>query len=147
MGWWMTIEEIMESWAKDCDIDRTELGEESLKIPQLHNKYYKMYATERLRLRKLEADLKSLKLEKYEFYTQGPNPETPKEWKLPPRGLVLKADVQMYMDADAQLVDASLRIGLQQEKVEYLENIIKTLSTRNFIIKNAIEWHRFTHGG
>ena len=38
----MTMEEIMEAWSNDSNIDRTELGEESLKIPQLHSKYYKM---------------------------------------------------------------------------------------------------------
>ena len=39
----MTIDEINDEWTKDSNIDRTELGEESLKIPQLHNKYLKIY--------------------------------------------------------------------------------------------------------
>lgn len=142
----MTLEEIMDSWSKDCDIDRTELGEESLRIPQLHSKYYKIFAQERLKLRKMESEFKAMKLEKYEFYTQGPSDETPSHWRLPPRGMVLKADVPMYMDADRDVIDFSLRIGYQQEKIEYLENIVKTLNNRNFMIKNAIEWHRFTHG-
>ena len=143
----MNIDELMDMWSKDSDIDRTELGEESLKIPQLHSKYYKLFATERLRLKKMEADFKILKLEKYEFYTQGPTEESrDRGWKLPPRGLVLKADVSMYMEADDDLIQTSLKIGLQQEKVDYLENIIKSLVNRNFNIKNAIEWHKFTHG-
>ena len=57
----MTLEDIFELWSKDCDIDRTELGEESLKIAQLHAKYFKIFSTERLSLRKLQSDLKVLK--------------------------------------------------------------------------------------
>jgi len=142
----MTLEDIMEMWSKDCDIDRTELGEESLKIPQLHSKYYKLFSTERLRLRKMEADFKTLKFEKYEFYTQGPNEDTPREWKLPSRGLILKSDIPMYMESDGDIIDTSLKIGYQQEKVEYLEAAIKSLVNRGYSIKNAIDWHRFTHG-
>ena len=44
----MTLEDIFELWSKDCDIDRTELGEESLKIAQLHAKYFKIIRTQRL---------------------------------------------------------------------------------------------------
>ena len=62
----MTLEDIFELWSKDCDIDRTELGEESLKIAQLHAKYFKIFSTERLSLRKLQSDLKVLKKYKYD---------------------------------------------------------------------------------
>ena len=41
----MTLDEVLEEWHKDSQLDRTELGEEALKIPQLHSKYYKLYIT------------------------------------------------------------------------------------------------------
>ena len=143
----MGLDEIMEMWSKDSEIDRTELGEESLRIPQLHSKYYKLFSQERLRLRKMESELKVLKLDKYEFYTQGPTEDTPPEWRLPPRGMLLKADVPMYMEADKDIIDLTLKLSYQQEKVDYLENAVKSLVNRNWNIRNAIEWHRFTHGG
>ena len=34
----------------------------------------------------------------------------------------------------------------QEEKVEYLESVVKSLSTRGYLIKNAIDWKRFTEG-
>jgi hypothetical protein len=40
-----------------------------------------------------------------------------------------------------------LKVGLQQEKVEFLETITKSITNRNFIIKNAIDWNRFVMGG
>lgn len=142
----MKIEEILELWKEDSNIDRTELGDEALKIPKLHQKYYQIYIHERLNLRNLEASMKQLRLEKYEFYTQGPNEYTPKEWKLPPKGLILKADIPMYMEADYEIIKLSLKIGLQQEKLEFLESIIKSLSNRGYNIKAAIDWQKFTMG-
>ena len=144
----MKIELIFDEWEKDSQIDRTELGDEAVKIPKLHHKYYKVFISERLLLRKLDADLKQLKLEKYEFYTQGPTKEQKeKGWELPARGLILKGDIPTYIDADKDIVELTLRIGFQQEKIELLESIIKSLTNRGFHIKSAIDWHKFTMGG
>jgi hypothetical protein len=142
------IEDIFALWEADSKIDRTELSDESLKIPQLHHKYYKIFTNERLLLRKLEADAKILKLEKYEFYTQGHTKETQeKGWELPARGMILKADLPMYMESDKEIIELNLKIGYQLEKIELLENIIKTISNRGFQIKNAIDWNKFIQGG
>jgi hypothetical protein len=142
----MKLEEIYVEWDKDSKIDTTELGEESIKIPSLHNKYFKVYTSEKLLLRKYEAELRQLKLDKYEFYTMGPNEDTPKDWKLPPRGMILKADIPMYLEGDKDLIELSLKIGYQQEKIDLLESIIKSLTNRGFQIKAAIDWHKFTMG-
>lgn len=143
----MTIDEIYDEWSKDCNIDRTELGEESLKIPQVHSKYLKIYSSERLKLIKLESEMKTLKRDKYEFYTQGPNEDTPSHWKLPPKGMILKSDIPMYIDSDADIINLTLKIGYQKEKIELLEEIIKSINNRGYSIRAAIDWHKFTMGG
>lgn len=144
----MKFEDIFEEWKKDSEIDRTELANESLRIPKLHHKYYMMLVTEKTLLKKLEADMKQLRLSKYEFYSQGHTEETRAlGWTLPARGMILKADIPMYMEADKNIVDLSLRIGMQQEKVEFLESIIKSFQTRGYIIKNAIDFMKWTNGG
>jgi hypothetical protein len=143
----MKIEEIYTEWDTDSDIDTTDLGNESIKIPKLHNKYYKLYTNEKLLMRKYEAEMKSLKLAKYEFYTQGPSAETRDlGWDMPSRGMILKQEMPMYMEGDKEIIALSLKIGLQQEKVELLESIIKSLVNRGFQIKSAIDWHKFTMG-
>jgi hypothetical protein len=142
----MKLEAIYEEWKKDSDIDKTELGDESIKIPKLHHKYFQVYSSEKLLLKKYEAEMRQLKLAKYEFYTMGPNEDTPKDWTLPPRGMILKGDIPMYLEGDKEIIEMSLKIGLQQEKVELLESIIKSLSNRGFQIKAAIDWFKFTMG-
>ena len=144
----MKFEEIFDAWKSDSEIDQTDLGNESLKIPKLHHKYYMMLLAERTSLRKLEAQMKQLKLSKYEFYSQGHTEETKKlGWELPPRGIILKADIPMYLEADKDIIELSLKIGVQGEKVDFLDSILKTLQTRNFLIKNAIDFLRWTNGG
>jgi len=143
----MNLEQILELWKEDCNIDQEQLGSESLKIPKLHHKYYEIYAQECRKLKFMIEEHKNLKLLKYEFYTIGPDESTPKDWRLPPRGMILKSEVQMYMDADRQIIESNLKISLQQQKVDTLEDIIKSIMTRNFIIKNGIDWNKFTNGG
>lgn len=143
----MKLEDIYEEWKKDSEIDKTELGDESLKIPKLHHKYFQVYTSERLLLRKLEAEMKQLKLDKYEFYTQGPSRESQERgWDMPSRGMILKQEMPLYMEGDKHIVELSLKIGYQQEKIELLESIIKSLTNRGFQIKAAIEWTKFTMG-
>lgn len=143
----MTFEKLFEEWKVDSEVDKTDLATESLKIPKLHHKYYMMFAAERAMLRKLEAQMKVLKLEKYEFYSQGHTKETKeKGWELPPRGIILKADIPMYLEGDKDIIDLSLKIGMQQEKIEFLESVIKSLNNRGYIIKNAIDFVKFTMG-
>jgi Recombination, repair and ssDNA binding protein UvsY len=144
----LKIEEIRELWDQDSIIDKTEIGNESLKIPKLHAKYIRILSDERLLLRKLETDLKVLKRDKYEFYTMGPTKEQ-KElgWDLPARGMVLKQDINIYMDADKQIIDLTLRIGMQQEKVELLDSIIKSIMNRGYQLKTALDFIKFTFGG
>lgn len=143
----MKLDDIYQEWEKDSEINRNELGDEALRIPKLHHKYFKIFTQERLTLRKLEFDLKQLKLEKYEFFTQGPTPEQhDKGWKLPPQGKILKSDANNYVDADPDIINLALRIGMQLEKIELLESVIKTLTNRGFNIKSAIEWEKFKVG-
>jgi len=144
----MNFESLFSEWEKDAEIDKTDLANEALKIPKLHHKYYRLLVTEKSRLKRIEADYKKLRLEKTEFFTQGHDEETrAKGWKLPAKGVIIKADIPMYLDADPDLIEISLQIGVQLEKVEFLESIIKTLNNRGYIIKTAVDFVRFTMGG
>jgi hypothetical protein len=143
----MKLEEIQSLWEADSKIDRTELGDESLKIPQLHSKYFKIYSQERLVLRKLEAEMKQLRLAKHEFYTQGPTKESQDlGWELPPIGKILKSEVSVYIDADKDIVNSTLKIAMQQEKVDFLDSIIRSLNNRGYNLKVAVDWEKFKVG-
>lgn len=143
----MKLEAILELWHVDSEVNREDLGEEALKISRLHHKYHQVYTYERLSLRKLETELKQLRLEKFEFFTQGPTRESQeKGWKLPAIGKVLKNDANTYIDADQEVITLSLKVGIQHEKIELLESILKTIQNRGYQIKTALDWIKFTSG-
>ena len=123
------------------------LDEEALKIPRLHQKYYKIYTTERLLLKKLQADLKIYQQLKFEYYSGEMAQEdlADQGWE-PFYKKVLKADLQRYVDTDKEVITRTLKIAHQQEKVDFVSDIIKSLRDRGFLIKSAIDWRKFTNG-
>ena len=73
--------------------------------------------------------------------------ETLKEYNWEPNPMkILKSDVSMYIEADQPMQELQMKVELQQEKVDFLESIIKHLPNRGFNIKSAIEWTKFQHG-
>ena len=143
----MKLEEIQLMWERDAQIDRTELGEESLRIPQLHSKYFKIFSQERLLLRKMEADQRILFKDKYEWYNGSISEETLEVYNWEPNPLkILRTDIPMHIEADKEIQNQNFKIEIQKEKVEFVEAIIKSLTSRGFNIKSAIEWSKFQMG-
>ena len=65
----MDLETLQEQVDKDLKINDTELDLESLKTPQLHNKYMKHYTKFKLMLTRAETDYSQVKRQKWEYYT------------------------------------------------------------------------------
>jgi len=144
----MKFEDIMMMWEQDSKMDKTELGDESLKIPLLHHKYYKLFVEESLLFKKLEQDYKSMYKLKYEYYMGVLDEETLTEMNWKPNGLkILKQDLTIYTDADQDLQRIQAKIDIQKQKISFLESAIKTISNRGYLIKNVIDWERFKVGG
>ena len=143
----MRFDDIRKMVEKDMVIDDSELDLESLKIPQLHNKYLNLFHDERILLRKLEVERRELIRDKWEFYSCKMSEEelTRRGWE-PFQLKVLKQDLDMYIQSDSDVTKIDDRITLQKEKVDYLASIVKSISGRGWEIKNAIEWRRFTSG-
>jgi uncharacterized protein (UPF0297 family) len=143
----MALEQIQELWSKDAPVDRTELANEASRIPQLHSKYFKIFSTERLLLKKLEQESKQLWKDLWEYYQGNFDYEELKErgWdQINQR--ILKADLGIHIDADQNWIDNNLKVAYQKEKVDFLEAIIKSLNNRGFNINAAIQWEKFKVG-
>jgi hypothetical protein len=142
----MKIEQIFEMWEKDVAMDRTELDSECLKIPALHNKYYKIYLQEKVQLKLEDQEYKQFYKLKHEYYTGKLSKSELEEYGWEPFQFVLKNDISIYLEADKELAEKSLKLQVQKEKVQLLEDIIKTLNNRGFLIKSAVDFIRFTSG-
>jgi hypothetical protein len=139
------LDKIQEMWQKDSVIDPDNLHDESLKIPQLHSKYYTIYNTLTLLREKARDSYRKVKLERYNYYT-GKAPVEVYE-KEPFDYKVREKDaIQRHLDADEKLTTIDLKIRYYDVQLKFLEEIIKTVANRTFQIKNAIEWQKFQAG-
>jgi hypothetical protein len=143
----MSTEDISEMWSRDSHIDETDLVAESRRIPSLHSKYYNLYYKEVLRIKKLKADYKELEFAKREYYDGSMAEEDLKEhgWR-PYQKKVLRNEVDKYIQADKDIIKMSLTIDYHTARANYFEDIIKTIHSRNFIIKSMIDVMKFQAG-
>ena len=141
----MNLDQIQEMWQKDSVIDPDNLHDESLKIPQLHSKYYTVYNTITLLREKARTSYSKIKLERYNYYTGKAEPEIYAEEPFPYK-VREKDAIQRHMDADDKLIKIDLKIKYYDSTLKFLEEIIRTISNRTYQIKNAIEWHKFQAG-
>ena len=143
----MTLDEIRKMSSVDLKIDETQLDGESLKTPQIHNKYLIMFTDEKLILQKMESDLAILKKNKWLYYTGKLSKEELDTYGWETFDLnILKTDIDKFLSSDEDLILLQHRVTLQKEKVNYLENIIKIINNRQWYIRSAIDWIKFTQG-
>lgn len=143
----MTLDDILLHWERDSKVDRTDISGESLKVPELHHKYLKFLTTESLKLKKLKQEYKALFKLKWEYYLGILDYDTMKSHGWEPISLkILKQDVDIYLTSDKDLQDINTKVSIQEEKTSALESIIKTISVRNFTIKNYIDFEKFQVG-
>jgi hypothetical protein len=113
----------------------------------MHAKYLRMMSEEKMTLRRMEEERKQLYKLKHDYYS-GVLPEDDLRsngWE-PNRLKILKSDMGLHLDADQDMAKSNLRIAMQQEKVDVLEQIIRHISNRGFLIKSMIDWQKFQVG-
>ena len=141
----MNLEQIQEMWQKDSVIDPDNLHDESLKIPQLHSKYYTIYNTITLLREKARESYNRIRLERHNYYTGKAPAETYVNEPFPYK-VREKDAIQRHMDADEKMSTINMKIKYYDVTLKFLEEIIRNVSNRTYQIKNAIEWQQFQSG-
>ncbi len=143
-----TAESILASWQEDAEIDPIELGDAGRNNPKLHAKYLEIFFMEKMRLLRLQDQQKRMRKIRFEYWDGKLSQEELKlrGWEPQPLKL-LRTDLPMYMEADEVLADLTLRVGMQAEKVNILDMILKHIVNRGFAVKAAIDFERFRAGG
>ena len=144
----MTLDEIFDNWTVDSQIDRLNLGNASLDVPKLHNKYWRFLSTERMRLKKQESEFAQLMNDKKAWVNGEMTSDQLKQlgWEINLKKM-LKSEQEDFLRGDKDVIEARLKMALQQEKIEVLTDIIKSLHNRSFLIGNAIKFAVFQTGG
>ena len=141
----MNLEQIQEMWEKDSKIDPDNLHDESLKIPQLHSKYYTLYNTITLMREKARTQYSKVWLERYNYYTGKAPAEAYIEEPFPYK-VREKDAIQRHLEADDRMNKVDMKIKYYDIMLKFLEEVIRAVSNRTYQIKNAIEWNKFQAG-
>ena len=138
----MNLETITSMWNKDSAIDDTLLDDASLQIPTLHAKYLDLYNQTKLLMSKAVTELKTLEHQRWLYYSGKyvPDDEPAFEYK------VIKSDVIHWVQVDERVLKVQGKIDYYQVMLDALSDIMKQINQRNYVIKNAIDWRRFTTG-
>ena len=141
----MNLEQIQEMWEEDSKIDPDNLHDESLKIPQLHSKYYTLYNTITLLRERAREQYNKVRLERYNYYTGKATAEVYAEEPFPYK-VREKDAIQRHLEADDKMNKIDMKIKYYDVMLKFLEEIIRAVSNRTYQIKNAIEWNKFQAG-
>jgi hypothetical protein len=140
----MDLEQLQNESERDLNMDDALLDIESLKTPQLYNKYLKHYTKFNLLLKKAESEYKVTLRNKWEYYSGKSDPSV---YKAKPFDLkILKQDLHMYIESDEDIIKLSQKIEYLKTVLDTLDKILKMISNRGFQIKNAIDWRKFLDG-
>ena len=146
----MNLENVLEMWKKDSNIDEMQLDESSKDSAKLHAKYLEFVTHNRLDLKKREMEFKVLLKDKWLHYNGKMSKEDidDRGWDYDPlNGLkVLKGDMDYYYDSDPDIQKAQARIECLKTTADTLKEILDNVKWRHQTIKNMIEWRKFTSG-
>ena len=143
----MTLDELRNEWAIDCSIDQNDLGKAAAISPNLHAKYLDELIQYKLKLTKLHNDMIEYRVKRTKYYRGEMTREELKEagwdqWQYK----TLKSEVDTLIDADAEYMKLSTREQYVKAVIFFLESIMSAIKSRQFDIKNIIEWSKFRAG-
>ena len=124
----LTLENILEQWKNDSEIDEHNLDRSSIDIVKLHAKYLELRATSKLQLKRAEMAQKILLKDKFLYYNGKMAKEEMEErgWEFDPfNGLkILKGEMERFYESDTDIQKSEEKIYYWKTLVETLEEIV-----------------------
>jgi len=137
----------IEEWKNDCKIDNTKLEESASLTPVLHSKYWVIYLHQSKKYNSLLAEYKKLSLLKSKYYSGRLSKEECENLGWDINYLkILKTELKSYVESDDDVIKLTTEIENQKQIIKYLEDILKMIHNRSFLIKNIIDWIKFKDG-
>jgi hypothetical protein len=143
-----TLIELQTQWAEDCKLDELDLGSESTRTPVLHSKYVTLLSNSKLQLRKAVADLKRLENIKNDYYRGELSKEELDQlgWEPWRKNAVLRSDMRDQLDSDPDIIKQQDKVYYLETTVDFLDRVLRSLNSRGWDIKNAVEWNKLQSG-
>ena len=140
----MTLDELKEEVNNALKVNDERLDTEALKNQELYSKYLDHKSRFELLLHKAKGDYKKMYREKWEYY--GGKADA-KVYVTKPFDLkVLKSDLSVYIESDDEIIQCEHKVAYLETVVKYIDGVLKSINSRGWDIKNAIDWKKFEAG-
>ena len=140
----MNLDELKLQVSQDLRVDDEHLDTESLKNQEIKAIYLDHKSKFELLLFKAKGDYKRLYREKWEYY--GGKADA-KVYITKPFDLkVLKSDLSVYIESDDEIIQCEHKVAYLETVVKYIDGVLKSINSRGWDIKNAIDWRKFEAG-
>jgi hypothetical protein len=148
----LTLEQVLEQWKKDCEIDDLELDKSSRETAKLHSKYVELLSLSKLQKHRKEMEMKKLLKDKFMWYNGKMDKPKMDElgWDYDPfDGLTkpMKSDMDYFYDSDPHIQTLQSQIEYWKTVIDTLSDIVSNITWRHQTISNMIKWRQFTSGG
>lgn len=142
-----TLLDYHTEWERDAVIDPSDLDGAARAIPLLHAKWLKYWSTEKLSYHKADAAYKTLYRQKFEYYLGKMDDVERQRLGWPPQPLrILSANLSVYMDADPDIQTQRQTLEYRAQLLRAIEDVIKNINARNYIVKSAIDFVKWKSG-
>lgn len=129
------MEKLQQEAEEDLKFSIVDAEKIALNIPMLKNKYSRYLFIAKGVLKNSEMDLKKIYAKKHKYYSFDHNIK------------FNRGDVPHYIHADSEYQQVEKKVELNKLRVEYLDNVLKSIDQMSFTIPAAIKMHIFMNGG
>lgn len=143
----MKLDDLHAQWAQDSDLDFSQPDIALRSIPILHAKWWRLFTEERQRYMSIKQAYDLLRHQKFEWYLGRMSDEERKQLGWAPQPLrIVRQEVDMYLANDAAMVPLAAKLAMAELKLKFIEDAIKHINGRGFLISSYVNWLKFSQG-
>ena len=145
----MKLDDVLDEWERDCEIDTNHPDNSSIETAKLHAKYLRVLTDTKLRLAKTYTEYDILRRTKFRYFRGELTRDELNElgWDQWQFTKPLKAEAEELLKGDVDLAQLKNRIAYLETMVNSIESIMNQIKNRAWEIKNIISWRQFIAGG
>lgn len=139
----MTLDEIQKWIDENAEIG-IDLDRACRDVPKLHGRAINIKANEVAILKAMELQFDQALKDRWVYYSGKADPVVYKEEPFDLK--ILKNDLDIFINADKKVAALKSKIEMQQLKIDALDNFIKGILQRSFLINNIISYQKLMAG-
>lgn len=141
------LDDVLNEWAKDANIDEANISGELLNIPQLHSKYIRILNEHKLASIKSKFDYDKMKEIRSSYYLGHLDKETLDSYGWEQFDLeIRKAGLDRYINSDEFLIKILQKKAYHDQIVYTCESILNELKSRTWQMRCYIDHIKFLNG-